>query len=62
MSRRFRGRRLGAGLLAGTLAWMALPAPAQDVLIRGATVHTAGPQGTLAHADVLVQGGVIRAV
>ncbi len=62
MSRRFRARRLGAGLLAGTLAWMALPALAQDVLIRGATVHTAGPQGTLAHADVLVQGGVIRAV
>lgn len=35
---------------------------AQDVLIRNATVHTAGPQGTLQNADVLVQGGVIRAV
>lgn len=35
---------------------------AQDVLIRHATVHTAGPQGTLQNADVLVQGGVIRAV
>ncbi|MGH8027862.1 MAG: amidohydrolase family protein, partial [Pseudoxanthomonas sp.] len=37
-------------------------AAAQDVLIRHATVHTAGPQGTLQNADVLVQGGVIRAV
>jgi hypothetical protein len=35
---------------------------AQDVLIRNATVHTAGSQGTLQGADVLVQGGVIRAV
>jgi hypothetical protein len=37
-------------------------ASAQDVLIRHATVHTAGAQGTLQNADVLVQGGVIRAV
>src|SRR5690606_34524127 len=37
-------------------------AAAQDLLIRNATVHTAGPQGTLRGADVLVQGGVIRAV
>lgn len=35
---------------------------AQDVLIRHATVHTAGTQGTLQDADVLVQGGIIRAV
>ena len=35
---------------------------AQDVLIRNATVHTAGSQGTLQNADVLVQGGVVRAV
>jgi hypothetical protein len=35
---------------------------AQDVLIRNATVHTASAQGTLQHADVLVQGGIIRAV
>ena len=35
---------------------------AQDVLIRRATVHTAGAQGTLQNADVLVQGGVVRAV
>ena len=37
-------------------------ASAQDLLIRHATVHTAGAQGTLQNADVLVQGGVIRAV
>jgi hypothetical protein len=35
---------------------------AQDVLIRNAKVHTAGARGTLDGADVLVQGGVIRAV
>lgn len=37
-------------------------ASAQDLLIRGATVHTVAAQGTLQNADVLVQGGVIRAV
>jgi len=45
----------GAGLCS-------VPALAQDVLIRHATVHTAGAQGTLQNADVLVQGGLIRAV
>lgn len=35
---------------------------AQDVLIRGARVHTAAPAGTLESADVLVRGGIIRAV
>jgi len=35
---------------------------AQDLLIRDATVHTATAQGTLQHGDVLVRGGVIRAV
>ena len=42
-------------LLAGT-------ASAQDLLIRNATVHTAGTRGTLKNSDVLVQGGIIRAV
>jgi hypothetical protein len=37
-------------------------ASAQDVLIRHATVHTAGAQGTIKNADVLVQGGLVRAV
>jgi hypothetical protein len=35
---------------------------AQDVLIRHATVHTAGTRGTIKNADVLVQGGIIRAI
>ncbi|MGH8030129.1 MAG: amidohydrolase family protein, partial [Arenimonas sp.] len=37
-------------------------ASAQDLLIRDATVHTAGARGTLEHADVLVRGGRIAAV
>lgn len=41
---------------------LALPAVAQDVLIKDATVHTAGTAGTLREHDVLVQGGVIRAI
>ncbi|MET0656338.1 MAG: amidohydrolase family protein [Pseudoxanthomonas sp.] len=48
--------------LAATGILFAGGALAQDVLIRNATVHTAGAQGTLQDADVLVQGGVIRAV
>ncbi|HEY7642827.1 MAG TPA: amidohydrolase family protein [Steroidobacteraceae bacterium] len=35
---------------------------AQDVLIRGATVHTVGEQGVLSNADVLVRNGKIAAV
>ena len=49
-----------AWLMASTL--FAATASAQDLLIRHATVHTAGAQGTLRNADVLVQGGIIRAV
>jgi hypothetical protein len=37
-------------------------AGAQDFLIRGATVHTASPRGTLKNTDVLVRGGIIVAV
>ena len=37
-------------------------ASAQDLLIRNATVHTAGTQGTLKNADVLVRNGVVQAV
>ena len=40
----------------------ALPAAAQDLLIRDATVHTAAAAGTLENHDVLVQGGVVRAI
>lgn len=53
--------RPGAGLLALLLVCSSTVA-AQDVLIRNATVHTAGARGTLQGADVLVQGGIIRAV
>ncbi|NOT87601.1 MAG: amidohydrolase family protein [Lysobacter sp.] len=35
---------------------------AQNLLIRNATVHTAGAQGTLQNTDVLVQGGNIAAI
>ena len=50
--------------LALLAALVLLPAlsPAQDFLIRGARVHTAGPAGTLERADVLVEGGRIAAV
>ncbi len=50
------------------LAWLACcllamsSAQAQDVLVRNATVHTAGARGTLQDSDVLVRGGIIRAV
>jgi hypothetical protein len=49
-------------VFAALLAFGASGAVAQDLLIRNATVHTAAAQGTLKDADVLVQGGVIRAV
>lgn len=39
-----------------------LPVHAQDLLVRNATVHTASARGSLEHTDVLVQGGIIRAV
>lgn len=35
---------------------------AQDVLIRGATVHTASDQGTLPDTDVLIRAGKIEAI
>lgn len=60
MSRPVRKR---AGLAAALLAaLLPLSAAAQDVLIRNATVHTAGERGTLRGADVMVQGGRIAAI
>jgi len=57
MSARSRMSLLVLALLAASPAsW------AQDLLVRNATVHTASARGSLEHADVLVQGGVIRAV
>jgi hypothetical protein len=49
----------------GTTALLMLatfPVHAQDLLVRNATVHTASARGSLEHTDVLVQGGIIRAV
>ena len=54
-------KRVLAGLLVAALAAPTLVL-AQDVMIRNATVHTAGSKGTVRGADVLVQGGIIRAV
>jgi hypothetical protein len=49
-------------LLVSLVLAAALPAAAQDLLIRNATVHTVGARGTLKDHDVLVQGGVVRAI
>lgn len=49
-------------LLVLALLGAAQSSQAQDLLVRNATVHTATARGSLEHADVLVQGGVIRAV
>ncbi len=58
-ARRTRLRAAGLALIAGALF---NTASAQDVLIRNATVHTAGAQGTLRNADVLVRNGLIQSV
>jgi hypothetical protein len=44
------------------LATLPVAAPAQDLLIRNAKVHTVTERGTLERADVLVRGGRIAAV
>lgn len=49
-------------LILSLLFAAALPVAAQDMLIRSATVHTADAAGTLQNHDVLVQGGVVRAI
>jgi hypothetical protein len=58
MSRFAKTTTLAAALLLSAAG----AAHAQDVLIRNATVHTATAQGTLQNSDVLVSGGVIRAI
>ena len=55
-----RSTFIPSALALGLLA--ALPAHAQNVLIRGATVHTATAQGTLKNTDVLVRDGRIAAI
>jgi len=54
--------RCAAALAFALAALCAGGAGAQDLMIRNAKVHTAGARGTLDGADVLVQGGIIRAV
>ena len=55
-------RTMARLLIAGALLAATLPVAAQSLLIRGATVHTAGAQGSLQNTDVLVQGGRIAAI
>ena len=62
MSRRVPMRLLLRALLLLAGTCVATSVFAQDLLIRNATVHTAAARGSLEHSDVLVQGGVIRAV
>jgi hypothetical protein len=52
--------RFGCGLLA--LGVWTAPGLAQQVLLRGATIETIGPQGRLPVGDVLVDGGIITAI
>ncbi len=61
MSRR-PPRAMARLLIVGALLAATLPVAAQSVLIRGATVHTAGPQGSLQNTDVLVRNGRVAAV
>jgi hypothetical protein len=55
-----KSQPLAGALLAATLA--VTTAAAQDFLVRGARVHTAGDAGTLENADILVEDGRISAV
>jgi hypothetical protein len=57
-----RCRSLTRVTFALALCLIASTAFAQNILIRNATVHTAGAQGTLQNTDVLVQGGNIAAI
>src|SRR5690606_10367731 len=58
-----RALLVGAALLgAGAAAQDTASQPAQSILIRNATVHTATARGTLRGADVLVRNGRIAAV
>lgn len=57
-----RKRMYRKTLLAAALALLSGHAFAQNVLIRNATVHTAGAQGSLQNTDVLVRDGNIAAI
>lgn len=55
-------RRAWPGATLVALLLLTTAASAQDLLLRGATVATASARGNVEDADVLVQGGIIRAV
>ena len=55
-------RRAWPGVTVVALLLLATAASAQDLLVRNAMVHTASARGSLQNTDVLVQGGMIRAV
>ncbi|HDS0951352.1 TPA: amidohydrolase family protein [Stenotrophomonas maltophilia] len=55
-------RRAWPGATVVALLLLTTAASAQDLLVRNATVHTASTRGSLQNTDVLVQGGLIRAV
>lgn len=57
-----KGSRAWLGSTVMALSCICASAQAQDLLVRNATVHTASARGSLQNADVLVQGGIIRAV
>ena len=62
--RPLRQARPAAAAALMAVAWLAaMPdSRAQDLLIRGARVHTLTVQGTLPDADVLIRGGRIAAL
>jgi len=49
-------------ILITSLAIFSLAAQAQSVMIRGATVHTMGKEGTLENTDVFISGGKIQKI
>ena len=57
-----KSRRAWLGATVMVLAGIAGTTSAQDLLVRNATVHTASARGSLQNTDVLVQGGLVRAV
>ncbi len=54
-----RGIRL---IVSIALVFVTVPAPAEEILIKNATVHTLAGAGTLEHADILISSGTISAL
>lgn len=49
-------------IIIASLALFAVTAQAQTIMIRGATVHTMGEDGTLENTDVFISGGKIQKI